>query len=78
MGEVVFVPCVVRVGGDGRGLIRVGHPMLDACLELVAARGRPNTLLANAFDLKVFFSIIGKNPIEVVSTARPGGANRTV
>ena len=39
--------------------------MLDAFLELVAARSRPNTVLACAFDLKVFFSVIGKDPVQV-------------
>jgi integrase/recombinase XerD len=36
-------------------------------MELVAARARPNTLIAQAFDLKVFFSVVGKNPTEVTS-----------
>lgn len=62
-----FMPCLVRSGGgDARGLIRVGHPLLDAYLELVAARARPNTVLAQAYDLKVFFSVIVKDPAEVV------------
>ncbi|GAA4263895.1 hypothetical protein GCM10022255_112580 [Dactylosporangium darangshiense] len=34
-------------------------------MVLVAARCRPNTVLASAFDLKVFFSIVGKDPVEV-------------
>lgn len=63
---MVFTPCLVRSDdGEGRGLIRVGHPLLDAYLELVAARARPNTVLAQAYDLKVFFSVIGKEPAEV-------------
>ena len=53
MGDVAFMPCLVRSDrGGGCGLIRVGHPLLDAYLELVAARGRPNTVLAQAYDLK--------------------------
>ena len=49
--------CLVRsLAGDGGEVVRVGHPLLDAFLELVAARSRPNTVLACAFDLKVFFS----------------------
>jgi hypothetical protein len=32
---------------DG-GVIQLGHPLLDAYLELVAARARTNTLLAQA------------------------------
>jgi hypothetical protein len=34
-------------------------------LELVAARGRPNTLLAHAYDLKVFFTVIDRDPVDV-------------
>src|SRR3954451_11208134 len=64
-----FDPCLVRSpAGDGGGeVVRVGHPLLDAFLEFVAARSRPNTVLASAFDLKVFFSVIDKDPVEVDS-----------
>src|SRR5438876_10092731 len=62
------MPCLVRTGGGGGGeLIRLGHPLLDAYLELVAARARWNTVLATAFDLKVFFSRIEKDPVDVVT-----------
>jgi len=36
-------------------------------MELVAARCRPNTVLAQAYDLKVFFSVIEKEPVEVAT-----------
>jgi integrase/recombinase XerD len=49
----------------GRGLIRLGHPLLDAYLDLVAARARPNTVLAHAYDLKVFFTVIDREPVDV-------------
>lgn len=63
---MAFMPCLVRSDeGAGGGLIRVGHPLLDAYLELMAARARPNTVLAQAYDLKVFFSVIDKEPAEV-------------
>jgi integrase/recombinase XerD len=66
MVDVAFSPCLVRSReGDGGGLIRLGHPLLDAYLEMVAARARWNTVLATAFDLKVFFSAIAKDPAEV-------------
>jgi site-specific recombinase XerD len=52
---------------DG-GVIRLGHPLVDAYLEWVAARARPNTLLAQAFDLKVFFSFVAKDPSDVTAT----------
>jgi len=48
--------------------IRLGHPLLDDYLEFVAARARPNTLLAAAYDLRVFFTEVVKQPAEV-STA---------
>jgi len=59
------MPCLVRTSlGDGR-VPRLGHPQLDDYLDMVAARARPNTVLATAFDLKVFFSVVGKEPAEV-------------
>jgi integrase len=65
---VSFIPCLLRTARPGGGeLIRLGHSLLDAYLDLVTARARPNTLLATAFDLKVFFSVIDKDPAEVVT-----------
>jgi integrase/recombinase XerD len=60
---VVFVPCLVRPLGGG--VPRLGHRLLDDYLEMVAARARPNTVLAMAFDLKVFFTQVAKVPQEV-------------
>ena len=63
-----FIPCLRRNARPGGGeLIRLGHPLLDAYLDLVSARARQNTLLATAFDLKVFFSVIDKDPGGVVT-----------
>ena len=63
-----FMPCLVRTPGAAGGeVIRVGHPLLDAYVELVTARARWNTVLATAFDLKVFFSIVDKDPAEVTT-----------
>ncbi len=68
MGEVAFGPSFDRFeDGAGRELIRLGHPLVDAYLELVAARARWNTLLAQAYDLKVFFSIVDADPVDVVA-----------
>ena len=62
----MFVPCLVqRHRPAGGTVISLGHRLLDDYLELVAARSRPNTVLASAYDLKVFFSIIGRDPVEV-------------
>jgi len=65
MGDVAFTPCLDRPVGGDQCLIALGHPLLDAYLELVGARARWNTVLATAFDLKVFFSIVGKDPVDV-------------
>lgn len=63
-----FTPYLVRTPRAAGGeLITLGHPLLDAYLELVTARARPNTVLATAFDLKVFFSIVDKDPVEVTT-----------
>jgi integrase/recombinase XerD len=65
---VGFIPVLVRTARPGGGeLIRLGHPLLDAYLDLVAARTRWNTVLATGFDLKVFFSVIDKDPADVVT-----------
>lgn len=60
-----FLPCLIRSGAGVEGGIRLGHPLLDDYLVFVAARVRPNTLLATAYDLKVFFSVVGKDPADV-------------
>jgi integrase/recombinase XerD len=64
-----FVPCLMRSieGGELRS-ITLGHPLLDDYLEFVAARGATNTWLATAYDLKVFFEVVGKEPAEVAAT----------
>jgi integrase/recombinase XerD len=48
-------------------VLRLGHPQLDRYLEFVAARARPNTVLATGYDLKVFFAIVTKDPAEVTT-----------
>ncbi len=61
-------PCLIRsvAGGELRS-IRLGHPLLDDYLEFVGARARTNTWLATAYDLKVFFSVIAKEPAAVTT-----------
>jgi site-specific recombinase XerD len=44
---------------------RLGHRLVDGYLELVAARLRPNSTLAVAYDLKVFFTVVRKDPTAV-------------
>ena len=55
----------VRPGGALQ--VAVGHPLVDEYLEFLNARARPNTRLAVAFDLKVFFSVVDKTPVRVTS-----------
>lgn len=57
-----WTPCLVRTAG---AVPRLGHPVVDDYLRFVAARVRPNTVLAVAFDLKVFFEVIARDPGEV-------------
>jgi hypothetical protein len=61
-------PCLVRsVSGSGRGHYWLGERLVDRYLEFVAGRCRPNTLRAVAFDLKAFFTVTGKGPVEVTA-----------
>lgn len=65
---MTFSPCLIRSStpsGDARFVL--GDPLVDRYLEFVAGRSRPNTLLAVAFDLKTFFTVIGKDPVDVVA-----------
>jgi len=65
---MAVIPCLVRstVGPELRS-VTLGHSLLDDYLEFVAARARPNTLLAVAYDLKVFFTVIGKEPADITT-----------
>jgi integrase/recombinase XerD len=45
--------------------VRLGVPLLDEYLEFLAGRCRPNTVLAVAYDLKVFFTVVAKPPRRV-------------
>ncbi len=57
--------CVV--GEDGEKSYLVGHQLIDEFLEFIAGRARPNTVRAYAHDLKVFFTVVAKEPAEVSS-----------
>jgi len=52
---------------SGELSVTLGHDLLDDYLTFLAGRVRPNSLLAAAFDLKVFFSFVQKEPAEVTS-----------
>jgi integrase len=61
-------PCLVRfVSGSGQVRYRLGDRLVDRYLEFVAGRCRPNALRAVDFDLKAFFTVIGKDPLEVAA-----------
>ncbi len=63
---MVWSPCLIRYQDRAAAVsVVLGHPLLDDYLEFVAARSRTNTLLATAYDLKVFFTIVAKPPAEV-------------
>lgn len=64
---MVWSPQVRRVAreGDGSDVYVVGHPLVDEFLEFAAGRARPNTVRAYAHDLKAFFSVVAKDPVEV-------------
>jgi integrase/recombinase XerD len=61
---------VLRTVSDfavGISPVRLDVPLLDDYLTFLAGRCRPNTVLAAAFDLKVFFTVVGKAPQDVVT-----------
>jgi len=66
---MLWTPCLVRsTGPDGVVRASLGDQLVDDYLRFVAARSRPNTVLATAYDLKVFFSVVGKEPVRVSTT----------
>lgn len=62
-----WVPCMERSEVPGVVPVRLGHDVVDSYLRFVWARARHNTLLAVAFDLKVFFTVVAKDPSEVTT-----------
>jgi integrase/recombinase XerD len=58
--------CLIRPHarpGDPPALL--GVPLLDDYLRFLAGRCRTNTVLAAVYDLKVFFTVVGKAPQDV-------------
>ena len=65
---MIFVPCLVRsMQGSELRALTLGHPLLDDYLAFVGARARLNTWLATAYDLKVFFTVVAKEPARVTA-----------
>lgn len=65
----LFIPKLTRHPLGTTGVeVRLGHGLLDDYLRFVAARCRPNSVLAAGYDLKVFFTVIGKDPLDVTTS----------
>ena len=61
-----IAPCLIHSHDpSGAPVVRLGVPLLDDYLEFLSGRCRPNTVLAVAYDLKVFFEVVGKSPKRV-------------
>jgi integrase/recombinase XerD len=63
----MWSPCLISSFGVEGVSVRVGHPLVDEYLHFLAGRARPNSLLAAAYDLKVFFAWCSKDPTAVVA-----------
>ena len=65
---MTFVPNMAVSRLDGQvDSIALGHPVIDEYLVFIGARARPNTWLAIATDMKVFFRVVHKDPAEVTT-----------
>jgi integrase len=61
-------PHLARSIEDGELVaLTLGHHLVDDYLAFVGARLRRNSWLATAFDLKVFFAVVPKEPAEVTT-----------
>lgn len=56
------------MSGEDITALHLGDARVDRYLEFVGARGRRNTWLATAFDLKVFFDVVAVDPCAVTTT----------
>lgn len=63
--DAAFMPCLIDARGPAPSL---GEPLVDEYLRFTAARVRPNTLTAQAYDLKVFFTVVAKPPVQVTTS----------
>lgn len=65
---MTWSPRLTRTVEDGElCALTLGLPVVDAYLAFVGARARPNTWLATAYDLLVFFSVVPKEPAAVTT-----------
>jgi integrase/recombinase XerD len=81
---VTAVRLVRSRNAAGDVVVRLGVRLLDEYLEFLAGRCQPNTVLAVAYDLKVFFAVVAKPPRRVrpvdvlafMTAQRAGGEGR--
>src|ERR1017187_8090646 len=81
---VTVVRLIRSRNAAGELVVRLGVSLLDEYLEFLAGRCRPNTVLAVAYDLKVFFTVVRKSPLRVravdvlafMTAQRAGGDGR--
>lgn len=75
-------PCLIRSRGpSGEPVLRLGVPLVGDYLEFLSGRRRPDTVLAAAYDLRVFFSVVDEPAGDVraadvlafITTQRTGG-----
>jgi len=65
----LFTPLLSKRPLGASGVeVRLGHELLDDYLRFVAARCRPNSVLAAGYDLKVFFTTVRKEPVDITMT----------
>ncbi len=62
-----FPDLIRSLSPAGETRFALGDPLVDSYLEFVAGRTRPNTLRAVAFDLKTFFTVVDKRPVDIVA-----------
>ena len=54
-------PCLIRSRGpSGQVVVRLGVLLVDDNLEFLKGRCRPSTVVASAYDLRVFFGVVDK------------------
>src|SRR3954471_6280764 len=61
----MWSPTFQCASADGERSFRIGHELVDEFLEFAKGRAGPNTVRAYAHDLKIFFTVVAKEPSEV-------------
>lgn len=60
-------PCLVHARLRAEEVPPLGHPLLDRYVAFVVSRARPNTVRATVSDLRAFFGVVAKDPVEVTT-----------